>query len=118
MIKKASELLESFIQEETKKLKEFNMSHMPTLGTAYEEITKQGIDREFIIPKELNLKLVSGFIIIGKELCPEQIDCMLVNGEGERYGLTEQYIYPIEQVLCIFEVKKTRLNRLNDAKVT
>ena len=107
MIKKASELLESFIQEETKKLKEFNMSHMPTLGTAYEEITKQGIDREFIIPKELNLKLVSGFIIIGKELCPEQIDCMLVNGEGERYGLTEQYIYPIEQVLCIFEVKKT-----------
>ena len=116
MIKKASELLESFIQEETKKLKEFNMSHMPTLGTAYEEITKQGLDRKFIIPKDLNLKVVSGFIIIGKELCPEQIDCMLVKGEEERYGLTEQYIYPIEQVLCIFEVKKTlRKSDFHDA---
>ena len=38
---------------------------------------------------------------------PAQIDCMLVHGKGERYGLTEQYIYDIENSLCIFEVKKT-----------
>ncbi len=36
----------------------------------------------------------------------EQIDCMLVHGEGERYGLTQQYKYDINNVLCIFEVKK------------
>ena len=50
--------------------------------------------------------MVSGFVSIGGELLPEQIDCMLVHGKGMRYGLTDQYIYDIENILCIFEVKK------------
>lgn len=83
------------------------MPHMPTLGSAYEEITKQGVDSNFAIPKHLDLSVVSGFVSIGGEILPEQIDCMLVHGKGERYGLTEQYIYDIENILCIFEVKKT-----------
>lgn len=107
MITKASELLELFIQEETKKLEGVKMPHMPTLGSAYEEVTKQGIDKDFVIPKHLDLSVVSGFVSIAGEMLPEQIDCMLVHGQGERYGLTEQYIYDIENVLCIFEVKKT-----------
>tara|TARA_B100000965_G_C19579080_1_gene752691 strand:+ start:823 stop:2139 length:1317 start_codon:yes stop_codon:yes gene_type:complete len=107
LISKASELLEIFIREETKKLAGFEMPHMPTLGSAYEEITKQGIDQNFAIPKHLDLSVVSGFVSIGGEMQPAQIDCMLVHGKGERYGLTEQYIYDIENSLCIFEVKKT-----------
>lgn len=107
MISKASELLELFIQEETRKLGTVSMPHMPTLGSAYEEITKQGIDKSFAIPKALNIRMVSGFIEIGGEMLPEQIDCMLVFGDGKRYGITTQYIYDIEDVLCIFEVKKT-----------
>ncbi len=83
------------------------MPHMPTLGSAYEEVTKQGIDQSFSIPKHLDLKVVSGFISVSGKMLPEQIDCMLVHGEGEKYGLTEQYIYDIENILCIFEVKKT-----------
>lgn len=58
------------------------MVHMPTLGGAYEEITKQGIDKEYILPKELNLRVVSGFIRIDGIMCGKQIDCMLVHGEG------------------------------------
>lgn len=107
MITKASELLELFIKEETEKLAGFDMPHMPTLGSAYEEVTKQGIDKKFSIPKFLDLSVVSGFISVGGEMMPEQIDCMLVHGSGEEYGLTKQYIYEIENVLCIFEVKKT-----------
>lgn len=107
MITKASELLELFIKEETEKLAGFDMPHMPTLGSAYEEVTKQGIDQKFSIPKFLDLSVVSGFISVGGEMLPEQVDCMLVHGSGERYGLTDQYIYKIENVLCIFEVKKT-----------
>lgn len=107
MISKASELLELFIKEETKKLAGIKMPHMPTLGSAYEEVTKQGIDKGFAIPKHLDLSVVSGFVSIGGEMLPEQIDCMLVHGLGERYGLTGQYIYDIENILCIFEVKKT-----------
>ncbi|WP_432464070.1 DUF6602 domain-containing protein [Agarivorans sp. QJM3NY_33] len=107
MIIKASQLLELFIQEETTKLKGFDMPHMPTLGSAYEEVTKQGIDQAFILPQNLNLQVVSGFISVGGEMLPEQIDCMLVHGDGVRYGLTDEYIYEIENILCIFEVKKT-----------
>lgn len=107
MIRKASELLEKFIEVETRKLKDFPMPHMPTLGSAYEEITKQGLYQDFAIPKGLDLRVVSGFISVGGVSLPEQIDCMLVHGEGARYGLTQQFEYDIEQVLCIFEVKKT-----------
>ncbi|CAM3057733.1 hypothetical protein PAT01_38120 [Pseudoalteromonas atlantica] len=107
MIFKASQLLEAFIEEETTKLKGFDMPHMPTLGSAYEQVTKQGIDQAFILPQNLNLQVVSGFISIAGEMLPEQIDCMLVHGDGVRYGLTDEYIYEIENILCIFEVKKT-----------
>ncbi|MBY6185923.1 hypothetical protein KUV89_04685 [Marinobacter hydrocarbonoclasticus] len=107
MIAKASELLEQFIQIERQALDAVDMPHMPTLGSAYEEITKQGIDQGFAIPKSLDLRVVSGFISVGQEMLPQQIDGMLVCGEGIQYGRTKEYIYPIDQVLCIFEVKKT-----------
>jgi hypothetical protein len=107
LIRKASELLEEFIKAESRKLEGIDMPHMPTLGSAYEEVTKQGIDKDFAIPKFLDLRVVSGFITVGNEMLPEQIDCMLVQGDGDKYGLTEQYIYDIDNVLCIFEVKKT-----------
>lgn len=107
MIRKASELLGEFIEVEKRKLDGFNMPHMPTLGSAYEEITKQGIYQDFAVPKHLDLHVVSGFISIGDEMLAEQIDCMLVHGEGERFGLTQQYKYDVNSVLCIFEVKKT-----------
>lgn len=107
MITSASELLKIFIEEEKRKLDGFNMPHMPTLGNAYEEITKQGIDNDFVIPRFLNLRVVSGFVEIGGVQLSQQIDCMLVQGEGKKYGLTDQYIYGIDNVLCIFEVKKT-----------
>ncbi|QLG87944.1 hypothetical protein HQ393_06520 [Chitinibacter bivalviorum] len=107
MISLASELLARFIDEEKRKLVGISMPHMPTLGEAYESITKDGIDQGFVIPKGLDLRVVSGFIEIKQEMLPEQIDCMLVCGVGRQYGRTEKYIYPIESVLCIFEVKKT-----------
>lgn len=116
MIEKVSDILNAFIEVEKEKLASFDMPHMPTLGSAYEEITKQGIDQDFIIPKHLGLKVVSGFIRCGETLLPQQIDAMLVQGNGEQYGRTDNYIYPVEQVLCIFEVKKTlRKADLSDA---
>ncbi|MGJ8757441.1 DUF6602 domain-containing protein [Acinetobacter sp. HC8-3S] len=51
--------------------------------------------------------MVSGFIEVGGKRLPEQIDCMLVCGEGKQFGITDQYFYDIENVLCVFEVKKT-----------
>lgn len=107
MIVEATELLSAFVKEEQAKLESINMPHMPTLGKAYEEITKHGINQSFSIPKGLNLSVVSGFIRVGEEQLPNQIDCMLVKGAGDKYGLTDEYIYDIENVLAIFEIKKT-----------
>jgi len=107
VITKASELLTLFIAEETRKVAGMAMPHMPTLGSAYEEITKQGIDSNFVIPNGLDLRVVKGFVTVAGKQLPNQIDCMLVVGNGTRYGLTDQYIYDLDQVLCIFEVKKT-----------
>lgn len=107
MLLKASELLAEFIKAEKQKLDGIAMPHMPTLGSAYEEITKHGIYQDYAIPKSLDLRVVSGFIVVGGEMLAEQIDCMLVHGEGARIGLTQQYKYDISRVLCIFEVKKT-----------
>ncbi len=102
MISHASELLRAFIAAEESKLEGFKMTHMPTLGKAYEAITMAGIDKRFVLPPGLDLRVVSGFV----EGSQNQFDCMLVQGEGERYGLTNEYRYPIDQVLCVFEVKK------------
>ncbi|MGW8304710.1 MAG: DUF6602 domain-containing protein [Achromobacter pulmonis] len=103
MIKNASDLLAAFIAKERKVVDAIPMQHMPTLGSAYEAIAREGINQEFILPPGLDLHVVSGFI---KGL-PKQIDCMLVQGKGQRYGLTDQYIYPVRQVLCVLEIKKT-----------
>lgn len=103
MIKNASDLLTAFIAKEREMVEAISMQHMPTLGSAYEAIAKEGIDQQFVLPPDLDLRVVSGFI----EGCQKQIDGMLVQGEGQRYGLTDQYIYPARQVLCVLEVKKT-----------
>lgn len=103
MIKSASEMLAAFIAAEIKEVEAIPMEHMPTLGAAYEAIISSGIDRQFVLPSGLDLRVVSGFI---KGL-KNQIDCMLVRGEGEQYGRTDQFIYHIDQVLCVLEVKKT-----------
>lgn len=107
MIKEATDLLSAFISEEKTKIAEFDMPHMPTLGEAYEEITIQAINKNYIIPPGLDLRVVKGFIKVGAEQLPNQIDCMLVKGCGDRFGLTDKYIYDVENVLAIFEVKKT-----------
>lgn len=117
MLKHSSELIQSFIEYESKVLAEDNdMPHMPTIGDGYESITKNMLSHDYILPPEFDLRVVSGFIRVQGKLVEQQIDCMLVVGEGRRYGLTEQYFYEIENVLCVFEVKKTlRKSDLSDA---
>ncbi|MFL6709279.1 MAG: DUF6602 domain-containing protein [Massilia sp.] len=103
MISAASELLAQFIAVEKKSANGVTMKHMPTLGEAYEAIVRDGIAQQFVLPPGLDLRVVSGFV----EGLDNQYDCMLVHGEGQKYLRTDKYTYPIDKVLCIFEVKKT-----------
>lgn len=106
MIKNLSELLTLFINEEVKKLESMPMQHMPTLGSAYEALTKDGFLQDKVIPDGFNLTVVAGFVTINGVMQPEQIDCMLVTGEGVRYGRTDQYIYDMSRYFVFLKLKK------------
>ncbi|MFV8871264.1 DUF6602 domain-containing protein [Serratia fonticola] len=107
MLKRSSELMQAFIDYEIKVLADMPMPHMPTLGDGYEAITRDALMEDFALPPALNLQVVSGFVSIGGSMLKNQVDCMLVSGEGRKYGRTNVFIYDVEQVLCVFEVKKT-----------
>lgn len=49
MIEKVSEIREQFIAKESQRVEGIKMPHMPTLGSAYEEITRQGIDFNLVL---------------------------------------------------------------------
>ena len=88
MIESVAQILESFIAVERNKLEELKMPHNPTLGEAYEKLIEVGLQDYGIKHFNLDLRVVSGFLEIDGELVRHQIDCMLVVGEGSRYGLT------------------------------
>jgi hypothetical protein len=69
-----------------------------------------------MVPTELQLQVVSGFVEgIGGTLSG-QVDCMLVQGEGTAIPHTSSYKWPVRDVLAVFEVKKTLFStELNDA---
>tara|TARA_R110002110_G_C13467715_1_gene719483 strand:+ start:9683 stop:11023 length:1341 start_codon:yes stop_codon:yes gene_type:complete len=113
-VSKLSDIISNFIEFEIEKCKKFPYNHNPTLGDMYEAITEGAIDQ--IIPVKFNLKIVSGFIYDEYGFQSRQIDRMLVVGDGKRIGRTNSYEYNINDVLVIFEVKKSlNKNELSDA---
>jgi hypothetical protein len=55
----------------------------------------------------LDLRVVDGKITNASGKLSDQIDCMLVHGDGVAIPYTSSHIYPIERVLAVVEVKKT-----------
>lgn len=80
------------------------IKHGPTIGTMYEGLTKEILEQSIF--KDLNLRVVSGFIEGVDDKLSKQIDCMLVVGEGEKLSKIEEYIYNVKDVIAVIEVKK------------
>ncbi len=110
MIRTIAELLEAFKTKEVEILDKQDLKHAPTIGSMYEGLTHEILKKS--LPVNLELQVVSGFIE-GKdgELSP-QIDCMLVSGEGTVIPYTQNFKYPLAQVIAVLEVKKTCSQRL------
>lgn len=104
MIRNVASLLKALIEEETKRLDEFDIKHSPTIGKMYEGLTADILNKA--IPHEINLKLTTGFIHDGLGNMSGEIDCMLVEGEGERIPYTTAYKWHIKDVIAVFEIKK------------
>ncbi len=108
-IENIADLLRSFSLKEQEKLNHYKMTHAPTIGLMYEGLTKKVLSHEVLnklFPKELDLRVTSGFFYNSSGLESNQIDCMLVHGEGEQIPHTNEYKYHIENVIAILEVKK------------
>ncbi len=98
----------AFLQElkdiEAAKLSEEKVTHGPTIGAMYEGLTRDILDRA--IPPELNLQIVDGFIEGVSGRLSTQIDAMLVTGEGRKIPHTDGYVWPMQDVIAVLEVKK------------
>jgi hypothetical protein len=105
MIKTIADLLHELMVKEAAQLDGDSVKHGPTIGAMYEGLTRDILDRA--IPPEINLRVVDGFVEgINGTLSP-QIDAMIVTGDGRQIPYTTIFVWPIADVIAVFEVKKT-----------
>lgn len=107
MIKTYLELLQEIQKkgvEEIKPLIERGIRHPRVLGDMYENITKEILEK--IIFDDLDLRVVRGFIENNEGILSKEIDCMIVVGEGISIAKTSDYIWNIDKVIAIVQVKK------------
>jgi hypothetical protein len=110
VIKNVAALLAAFQQKEVEAIQRSGITHAPTIGAQYEGVT--GSVLEMMIPFELELQVVSGFVEGIDGSLSGQIDAMLVRGSGTPVpGVRGQYKWPIKDVLAVLEVKKTLFGR-------
>lgn len=105
MITSFAEFLEQLQAKEAELLAAEAVQHAPTIGDMYEGLTRELVERA--IPKELNLRLIDGFVLGVDGKHSHQTDAMLVKGSsGRKIPKTDKWEWPIADVLAVFEVKK------------
>jgi len=115
MIRNMSEMLEGLRQAEARRLDLSNIRHAPTIGAMYEGLTREMLDRA--VPRSLDLRIVSGFVVDGMGSSSGQLDCMLVRGDGMSVPYVDGvYQWHVKDVLAVIEVKKNLFGEdLDDA---
>lgn len=105
MITSFAGFLDALKAKEVAILAEQNIKHAPTIGDMYEGLTKELLEK--VIPADLGVRIVDGFILGPDGQPGNQIDAMLVMGDkGTPIPKTTKWQWPIEDVLAVFEVKK------------
>lgn len=108
MIKTVGDLIHSFIEHEKEELRGYSFIGHPTMiGDMYEGLTHEVASRALPLGPKSDLRIVSGKVIGSSGILSNQIDCMIVEGEGKQIPYTKNWLYPSEQVLMMIEVKKT-----------
>ena len=105
VINTVKDLMDSLKEKGISEIEDFlYIKHGPTIGAMYEGLTKELMDKAIF--KDVDLKVCSGFISNSKGELSKQIDCMIVMGIGKQIPYTGDYIYNINQVVAVIEVKK------------
>lgn len=105
MITTIADLLRELMTKERERLDAEEITHAPTIGAMYEGLTRDILERA--IPRAFDVRVVDGFIQGVDEALSPQIDAMIVFGEGRQLPYVTGYIWPIANVIAVFEVKKS-----------
>ena len=105
MISTIADLLSDLMAKEREQLDAEVITHAPTIGAMYEGLAREILERA--IPPNLDVRVVDGFIEgVDGDLSP-QIDAMIVTGQGRKLPKIDSYVWPIGDVIAVFEVKKS-----------
>lgn len=106
MIRTVADFLTALLERERAGLPKYSeIQHPGIYGAMYEGLTQSLLNKALF--ENTDLRVVSGKIRNSKGALTKQIDCMVVVGDGERIPYTHDFIYPLDQVVMIVEVKKT-----------
>ncbi|MDP9475592.1 MAG: hypothetical protein M3R38_07855 [Actinomycetota bacterium] len=105
MIRTVADFLDQLMEAEVARLDRVDIEHGPTIGDMYEGLSADLLRRA--VPEQLGLHIVEGFITDGLSNRSGQVDCMLVRGSGEPIPYTNAYVWPVKDVIAVFEIKKT-----------
>lgn len=105
MIRTVADFLQKLADAEVARLDAVDIQHGPTIGDMYEGLSANLLQRA--VPEQLGLQIVSGFISDGRGNLSGQVDCMLVRGNGAVLPYTNRFVWPIQDVIAVFEIKKT-----------
>ena len=117
VIKTVADFLSALANAETLKLAATGITHPTVIGSMYEGLTRDILERA--IPDGLDLQVVDGFVMDDHGKSSGQIDCMLVRGSGTPVPFVHgTYQWHVKDVIAVFEVKKNLFGAdLSDAFV-
>lgn len=106
MIETVADLLNDLKEKELKLNKKYEVvKHPGIIGEMYEGLTEKILNKSVF--SDLDLRVVSGKIKNKNNSYSDEIDCMLVEGKGDKIPNTKnRYIYDINQVIAVIQVKK------------
>ena len=104
MLNTVSDLLQALLEKEKEHLKNKQIPHPGIIGEMYEGLAKKILNKALF--NGLNLSVKDGFVRGEDGKLSKQIDCMIVEGDGEQIPNTNHYIYDFENVVAILESKK------------
>ena len=104
MLNTVSDLLQALLEKEKEHLKNKQIPHPGIIGEMYEGLAKEILNKALF--NGLNLSVKDGFVRGEDGKLSKQIDCMIVEGDGEQIPNTNHYIYDFENVVAILESKK------------
>lgn len=107
MITTVADFLTQFRQYALNKIEteDKDIKHTVAIGDNFEGLTAELLGKAIF--KDLNLKMVErSFIYNDSGKISDELDCLLVVGDGQKISFANRYKYHIKDVIAVIQVKK------------